>query len=241
MLHAILEKAYTQAEDPGSVDLVLAALEAVSTEEFQAAPERYGFRPSPLWEVEQEHLLEKLTETVSGIAALEEGWTPEAFERVFGLEGAPSLELEIEGQSAQLHGVIDRVDRNEKGELRILDYKTGSSHLSPQDLIEGRRLQLPIYALAAREALDIGEPVEGLYWAILAGRRGWLTLSRFNHEEGEELYKGPDGAFQVAMRHLGRILRGVRTGAYRPTPPHGGCPSYCPVAAWCWRYEPAFW
>jgi len=241
ILHAILEKAYMRAEDPGDVDSVLAALEVVAPEEFQAAPERFGFRPSPLWDVEQEHLLEKLTETVTGIVELEDGWTPVAFERVFGLEGVPPLVMEIDGQKVQLHGVIDRVDKNESGELRILDYKSGSSHLGPQDLVEGRRLQLPIYALGAREALEMGEPVEGLYWAILAGRRGWLTLSRFSYEEGEETYKGPDAAFRMATRHVRRILEGVRAGVFPPIPPRGGCPSYCPAAAWCWRYDPAFW
>jgi ATP-dependent helicase/DNAse subunit B len=238
MLHAILENAYRQAMDPADAEAVLGTLESAAREEYAAAPERYGFRPSPLWEVEQAHLLERLVETISGMAELGEGWTPVAFESKFGLESAPPLEMEIDGKTVRLRGVIDRVDKNEKGELRVLDYKSGSGHLGPRDLVEGRRLQLPLYALAARDALGLGEPIEGLYWAILAGRRGGLRLSRFKDAEGD---KGPQVAFKVAARHVGRILAGVRSGRFRPVPPRGGCPSYCPAAAWCWRYEPASW
>ncbi len=239
LLHAILEKAYQQADDPGDPASVLAVLDEVAAAEFQAAPERYGFRPSPLWEIEQEHLLERLAYTVRGLAELEEGWTPIAFEQVFGLEGAAPLVLEVDGQQVRVHGVIDRVDANEAGRLRVLDYKTGSSNLGPQDLVEGRRLQLPLYALAARDALGMGELAEGLYWAILSGRVGGLRLSNFKHETGTQAYQGPEGAVRLALSHMGRILDGVRAGAFPPEPPRGGCPSYCPAAAWCWRYAPA--
>jgi RecB family exonuclease len=191
--------------------------------------------------VEKEQLLESLVETVRGITELRDGWEPIAFEQVFGLEGEPPLELKIDGRKVRLHGVIDRVDRDERGQLRVLDYKTGSSGLNPRDLIDGRRLQLPLYALAARDALGIGEPVEGLYWAILAGNPGGLRLSRFKHEIGERVYLGPAGAYQLAREYVAQTLAGVRTGAFRPAPPRGGCPSYCPAAAWCWRYVPTAW
>jgi hypothetical protein len=220
---------------------VITALQGAAEAEFAAAPEQYGFRPSPLWDIEQAYLLDRLIETVRGLANLEGGWRPNAFERPFGRDEIPPLELEIDGEPVLIRGVIDRVDVNPDGQLRVLDYKTGSSHLAPQDLIEGRRLQLPLYAMAARDALGLGEPVEGLYWAILAERAGSLRLSRFSHEAAAAVYRGPDGAAQVALHHVGRILAGVRSGIFLPKPPRGGCPSYCPAAAWCWRYAPSQW
>ena len=241
ILHAILEKAYREAEDPRDPEAVLKVLEEAAAAEFEAAPERYGFRPSPLWEVEQDHLLERLAKTVRGLAELGGDWTPVAFEVVFGREGAPPLVLDLEGRQVRLHGVIDRVDRNEERRLRILDYKTGSSGLAAQDLVEGRRLQLPLYALAAQEALGMGEAVEGLYWAILSGRPGSLKLSKFSHKKGSYTYQGPEGAVQLARAHVGGILDGVHAGAFRPQPPPGGCPAYCPAAAWCWKYASAGW
>ena len=241
MLHATLEKAYREAGDPSDPDSVITALQEAAEAEFAAAPEQYGFRPSPLWDIEQAYLLDRLIETVRGLANLEGGWRPNAFERPFGRDETPPLELEIDGEPVLIRGVIDRVDVNPDGQLRVLDYKTGSSHLAPQDLIEGRRLQLPLYAMAARDALGLGEPVEGLYWAILAERAGSLRLSRFSHEAAAAVYRGPDGAAQVALHHVGRILAGVRSGIFLPKPPRGGCPSYCPAAAWCWRYAPSQW
>jgi ATP-dependent helicase/DNAse subunit B len=160
MLHATLERAYREAGDPSDPDSVITALQEAAEAEFAAAPEQYGFRPSPLWDIEQAYLLDRLIETVRGLANLEGGWRPNAFERPFGRDEIPPLELEIDGEPVLIRGVIDRVDVNPDGQLRVLDYKTGSSHLAPQDLIEGRRLQLPLYAMAARDALGCPVP----YW-----------------------------------------------------------------------------
>jgi ATP-dependent helicase/DNAse subunit B len=241
MLHAILEKAYCEAEDPGDPESVLTSVRQVARAEFAAAPQHYGFRPSALWDIEQAYFLDRLIETVRGSADLGDGWVPTALESSFGRDEIPPLELNIDGGPVLLRGVIDRVDTNQNGQLRVLDYKTGSSHLAPQDLVDGQRLQLPLYALAARDALELGEPIEGLYWAILAGRAGSLRLSRFNHEAEDVTYRGPAGAAQVALQHVGRILAGVRGGSFQPQPPRGGCPSYCPAAAWCWRFAPSMW
>jgi len=241
LLHAILEQAFREASDPTDADSVVAALNEAARTHFAQAPQVHAFRPSPLWAMEQEHLQERLTETVRELMALGGGWKPSALEAAFGLKDAPPLELEIDGEPVLLRGVIDRVDVNSSGELRVMDYKTGGSHLGSQDLIDGRRLQLPLYALAARDALGLGKPVEGLYWAILAAEAGALKLSRFKHETEDRTLSGPDGAAQVALAHVRRILTGVRAGAFQPEPPRGGCPSYCPAAVWCWRYAPSLW
>ncbi|MGA2111125.1 MAG: PD-(D/E)XK nuclease family protein [Anaerolineales bacterium] len=241
LLHAILERAYRQARDARDPESVISTLQEAAEAEFRAAPEKLGFRPWPLWDAEQAYLIERLTETVRGLAALEGGWTPMEFERSFGREGAPALELRVDSEIVLLRGIIDRVDVNRTGQLRILDYKSGSTHLSPRDLIEGRRLQLPIYALAAREALKLGQPVEGLYWAILAARAGSLRLSRFKYGVDPGAYQGPEGAARLAGQHIRRIVAKVRGGKFAPEPPPGGCPSYCPATAWCWRFAPAEW
>ena len=132
-----------------------------------------------------------------------------------------------------MRGVIDRLDKNADGELRVVDYKTGSSHLAKGDLINGRRLQLPLYALAARDALKLGEPVDGMYWMILAAKAGSLKLENFESEDGD----GFDAALDIVKKHLLRIVTGIRSGEFPPIPPKGGCPAYCPATQWCWRYQ----
>jgi len=144
--------------------------------------------------------------------------------------------------------MIDRLDRREDGGLRVIDYKTGSGRLSVRELDEGRRIQLPLYALAAQDALDLGKVVEGFYWAILAAKRSSLRLSNYRPPEetggaGSKSAEksggaGPEAAYDTARRHVSRIVDGVQSGHFEPVPPPGGCPSYCPAAAWCWRYQP---
>jgi len=233
MLHRILEDVYKTAEDPTDVNSVLSRLPGIAKEVFATAPQEYGFRPSELWEIEQEQFLESLKGTIQALGEESNGWTPFAYEQAFGIEDLPALEIQIGGEKIRMRGVIDRLDKNADGQLRVVDYKTGSSHLAKGDLINGRRLQLPLYALAARDALNLGEPVDGMYWMILAAKAGSLKLENFESEDGD----GFDATVEIVKKHLLRIVTGIRSGEFPPIPPKGGCPAYCPAAQWCWRYQ----
>jgi ATP-dependent helicase/DNAse subunit B len=241
ILHAILEEGYRQADDPTDVSSLLDILQQVSKQIFSEAPARYGFRPSPLWEVEQEQLLMALEASIRGLAEVSEGWRPIALEQPFGAGDVRPLELDSGHGPIRIRGWIDRLDQDDDGRLRVIDYKTGSSHLRPRDLVEGTRLQLPLYALAACQALGMDEPVDGIYWMILRGEAGSLRLGNFLHKGEECVYQGPQGAIQLAKEHLERIVSGVHQGSFPPIPPNGGCPTYCAASEWCWRYQPARW
>jgi ATP-dependent helicase/DNAse subunit B len=241
MLHEALEMAYKRASDPGDVEQVRVMLDQVIEEVFSQAPATYGFRPTHLWGVEQEQFAQALRESFNNLEELGSGWTPIAFEQPFGLEGAPTLEMHIGDERIRVRGLIDRVDRNEAGELRVVDYKTGSSHLGSRDLVEGRRLQLPIYALAADEALGLGDPTEGLYWAILKGKAGQLRLSKFQPKRDDPTIVGPAGAISTMKEYVKKYVTAIRRGEFPPIPPRDGCPDFCAAAAWCWRYSPGGW
>jgi ATP-dependent helicase/nuclease subunit B len=241
MLHEILERAYRDADDPADPASVKQALARAAEDVFRDAPGRLGFRPTPLWDIEREDMLAMLDATAESLAEAGSEWLPLGLEASFGMEGNPPLDLETSAGTVRVRGFIDRVDRNQDGNLRIIDYKTGSAHLAASDLIDGVRLQLPLYALGAARALDMGEPVEGFYWKIRQAEPGSLKLSSFEAEVGEQPMSGPEAAYAVAREHVARILSGARTGAFPPVPPRGGCPSYCPAVAWCWRYEPSGW
>lgn len=237
ILHKILEEVYKTSADPSDVDSVLKHLPEVAQSIFATAPQDFGFRPSELWELEQAQFLVMLEDTVTALVKASEGWRPIAYEKAFGIKDNPPLEIELDGEKVRLRGVIDRIDQDADGNLRVVDYKTGSMHLSKEDLIQGRRLQLPLYALAAKEALKLGQVVEGLYWKIQAAEAASLKLSTFKSDSGE----GIESALQTAKDHLVRILKGIRSGDFPPAPPKGGCPEYCPAAKWCWRYQKAGW
>lgn len=230
MLHRILELTFRKFSDSQNSDDLLTILEMVCQQKFSTAPQEFGFRPSPLWEIEKEQFLEKLKTSVENLAE-DTAWTPIEFEEKFGFTHRAPLIVQYADETIRLHGVIDRVDRNANGDLRVIDYKTGGSFTN-NDLTKGYILQIPIYALAARDALQLGEPVAGMYWKILAGEAA-LRLEKYKTQEME----GLQAAFQVVLEHLVRIVKGVRAAEFPPIPPDGGCPSYCPAAQWCWRYE----
>jgi RecB family exonuclease len=164
------------------------------------------------------------------MADLPPGFSPFRYEVSFGLHGAPPLELSDGRDTLRLRGVIDRVDRSPDGRLRIIDYKSaGPWGYGQKDVREGRKLQLPIYALAARDALGLGEPVEGFYWHVRHG-----VASGFRLSGGEE---GPAGTMAQAAEKAWDMVRAVRRGRFAPRPPEGGCPEYCPAAAFCWQYR----
>jgi ATP-dependent helicase/DNAse subunit B len=243
LLHAVLENTYKLAEDPSDPESVLKALESVSSEAFEKAPLTYGFRPTAYWELEKAELQTLLEDVVRvlGERQRSKGWFPYEYEAFFGMRGAPPLKVRHQDDVFLFRGLIDRVDRSAEGELCIIDYKTGSSHLTPRDLAESRRLQLPLYAMAASDCLELGKPTEGMYWALRKNEAGRLQLSSFRAEVDGKEYIGVQGALQLAREHTGRHIRSIRRGAFQPQPPTDGCPSYCPAAAWCWRFNPGRW
>jgi len=237
LLHEMLERVYQECPPPRAADDVLARLPQVAEQVFEEAPGKYAFHPTVLWEVQKAELLETVQAAIVGLAELDAGagWEPVEFECRFGIGDIPNLLINTEGgQVVRLRGLIDRVDRDQHGNLRVIDYKSGGSHLAARDLVEGRRLQLPIYALAVEQALGIGRVAEGLYWKLFAGEAGGLCLGRFQDDSGT----GPQAAYAMAAMHVSRLVHAIQSGDFTPQPPEGGCPSYCPAASWCWSYRP---
>ncbi len=232
LLHAILERVYTAAGTT-EVEAVVAALPTVAAPLFASAPRDLGFRPTSLWARQQAELLAWLEGSIRGLDAAADGFAPVAFEQRFA-----RLTLDTPKGAVRVRGVIDRVDRNAAGEIRVIDYKTGASHLDPQALLDGTRLQLPLYAAAAQD-LALGEPVDGLYWALRRGEAGRLRLAdfAFTDDAGRD-HRGVAGAIGLAATHIARSVAGIRSGRFVPEPPRDGCPAYCPAAAFCWRYRP---
>lgn len=72
--------------------------------------------------------------------------------------------------NVRMDGKIDRIDIG-AGSFNVIDYKTGSSTVRMQDILEGRSIQLPIYLQIARQLLEQNgitglEPTAGLYHKI---------------------------------------------------------------------------
>ena len=88
---------------------------------------------------------------------------------------------------------------------------------------------MPLYALAARDALHLGTPVDGFYWHVKHAEPSEFTLA-----------SGAEAAMARAAEYAWEAVDGVRHGRFTPRPPDSGCPDYCPAVVFCWRYRPAY-
>ncbi len=153
---------------------------------------------------------------------------PAAVELLFGGESEhPPAEVALpDGRRLRFKGAIDRVDREADGSLLVIDYKTGRSSnyraVDADRLDRGKRLQLPIYADAARRALgpEDGPPpdVDAYYW--------------FVEEGGKKAWRGGpvDDAVQARFEDvIATVVDGIEGGDFPANPGEEGFygPSNC--------------
>jgi len=230
ILHAILEQVYQAAADPSNIVQVQRVLPAVAKAILDDAPQRYGFRPTPLWDIERAEIVETVQRTLDALAEQGDGFVPRYFEQPYGFADQPPLTLSTTAGQIRLHGYIDRLDENAAGELRLIDYKSSATPIAVRNLIEGRKLQLPLYAAAARQLFKRHPVTAGFYWHLGSAKPSGLKLEAF---EG-----GIEAAIDMAAQHIGAFVTAIRAGQFAPQPPDGGCPEFCPAARVCWRYSP---
>ena len=97
-----------------------------------------------------------------------------ASELRFGFDGEPPVEIPVPSGRVLLRGSADKVDLGADGTIYVTDVKTGG--FSRYEAIEsdpvagGTKLQLPVYAYAARARLgEHSTPVEASYWFVRRG------------------------------------------------------------------------
>jgi ATP-dependent helicase/nuclease subunit B len=243
ILHAVLEHLYQRLIDielavtTTNLENILECLEESSKTVFQNASHRSGFRPSALWIYEQEELRRMLRVLVTweceqnGESA---SYSPYLLEAGFGFykSGFPPLEINVDETHFRLHGLIDRLDRDADGNLRVLDYKSGGTKYSASDLEKGLALQTALYALAAEHFwTQRGARVaESHYWHIPT--REASGSIRFQGAVRDNALA--ESAIRQAALSIERIRDGVFPGA--PGKPAAGgmlCRSNCDFAPIC--------
>lgn len=155
---------------------------------------------------------------------------PVATELSFGFEetDAGPTRIDVPGHGPlEVHGYIDRVDVADDGAVHVVDYKTGrpDSYLGLSEANPhggGTRLQLALYALAARDSFgDQDSRLVAEYWFI-------SELNRLRRVG----YTVTDQALDEVIGALSTILDGITAGLFpaRPDPNDSGpwvrCP-YC--------------
>jgi ATP-dependent helicase/DNAse subunit B len=230
--HQIFQQLYKTLDidnrtDP---DKLLAILPSVARRILDAAPEEQGFRETAWWRETRKEIVKNIDRSIKAMAEIQGDFVPAEFE--LGFFGPYTLTVPDGADSFRLRGVIDRVDKDEQGRARIIDYKTaGPYKYTKQTLESGEKIQLALYALAARESFGHSEIADGFYWHIYQAEPSKLKLSEY----------GPEEAIDEAVSHAWKSIRGARQGDFTAHAPADGCPSYCPAAAFCWNYRPGLW
>lgn len=230
--HQILEQLYMtlDIEDRTNPDKLLAILPSVARRILDTAPEEQGFRETAWWRETRREIAENVDRSIQAMAEIQEGFVPVEFE--LGFFGPRTLTVYDGDDRFLLRGIIDRVDRDEQGRSRVIDYKTaGPYKYTKQTLESGEKIQLALYALAARDAFGYGAVVDGFYWHVYQATPSKLKLRDY----------GPVEAIDVAVGHAWASVRGARQGYFLAQAPADGCPSWCPAAAFCWNYRPGLW
>jgi len=231
--HRIFKRLYCAVADPTNLEQLLTMLPDVAQAVLGEAPRREGFRKTAWWEQTNDEIVENVRRSLEALADVQGDFVPYMYETPFGLWDRPPLFVRKVDDGFHVGGLIDRVDRTPDGRVRVIDYKTaGPSAFNNRAVTEGKKLQLPLYALAARDALELGEPIEGFYWHVRHAEPSKFTLSGFDG--------GPEGAMEAAVERAWEVVHSARQGHFVPHPPDGGCPSYCSAAAFCWHYRPRF-
>ncbi len=227
--HRIFEQLYRQTGNTTDTALLLAALPAVARAVLDAAPQEEGFRVTAWWQQSRAAIEANVQHSLEVLAQRAGEYVPLFQEKRF--TGDNRLTIQDGTDSFAVQGIIDRIDRTPDGRLRIIDYKTaGPTTFTVHALEEGKKLQLPLYALAAEQALGLGTVADGFYWHVQHAEASALKLVDFDG--------GPAAAIDAARDYAWKAVRGARDGHFAPQPPSDGCPDYCPAVAFCWRYRP---
>lgn len=230
--HRLFEALYRQVGLDADTETLLTTLPDVAARILDEAPAREGFRVTALWQQQRTEIETNVARSLTALAALD--GTPIALEAHFG--GERALTLALDGDTYTISGVVDRIDRLADGSLRVIDYKLGvSDYDTKAALVEGKRLQLPLYALAAAR-LGYGVVSDGVYWFVTQARASKWSLGRF--EDPATGAVGAAAAIDLAVAHAHTAVQGAWQGQFQPTPPATGCPDYCPATGFCWRYKP---
>ena len=148
-----------------------------------------------------------------------------------------------DGMQVKFGGRIDRVDMGEVAGKRVfdvIDYKSASTHkISEEDMTSGRKLQPPLYALAAAELLSSPDhqalPLRAGYWV--------LRDKGFTDKNTQELYHVEAGQVvptkdwlqlegQVKQR-VRELVEGVRAAEFPMYNDDEHCTSSCDLGHIC--------
>ena len=247
--HAILERVYSELEnreltiEPENLDSALQLLDCSAQQVFKDAPQLLERPMDELWPWQQRIMRTRLEAFVRldffenspvGKRLRGTGRRARWLERRFGHDDEDfSIPLLVDGrpEELRLRGVIDRVDEAD-GRMLVLDYKSGSSPLSPDDLREGVNVQMLVYLRAAEQLLAQCDPDKELAGGMFLHLRGSSKSSGWisSDEKGEDAMRAAEG-------RIGENVAAARRGDFSVQPRRpdssGRCTRFCEFSQLC--------
>lgn len=194
-------------------------LREITRSHFQEA-ERRGVTGRPLlWELARQEILDDLETFLEEDASLRtrHGTIPLMAEADFGTGGESPVVLEPY-TGLHFRGRVDRIDLAADGKSAlVIDYKTGSpapyGALDKDVIDRGKRLQLGVYSLAARQLFPEVSQIQAAYWFTRTAARPRFAPSSYfdigDSDSGDRFRHG-----------VASITEGIRSGLFpaRPGP-----------------------
>ena len=192
-------------------------LARIADEEFSRAESSGVTGKRLLWELAKQEIRDDLETFLEQDASLRanHGTTQIQVEVTFGF-GAGTPVVEDPATQVSFLGRIDRVDLNSDGSSAlVIDYKTGSSSpyqgLEKDPIDHGKRLQLGVYSLAAREFAPRATEVQAAYWFTRTGTRlRFAPPNRFDINNSEVRERFREG--------VSAIVAGIQDGLFPANP-----------------------
>lgn len=264
--HLLLEKLYKKLQqenklppqNEADITSALAELEAMAAHSIQEFPVSAH---KTLWSQDLEFVLQALKNFVrrdleAMYEARSDKSSPEIQSAIVRLEqfvggGSQGVSIKQGDTKFQIHGKIDRVEEVQdsrlppevQGELIVKDYKSGSSSSKDLDkkLLKGDSLQLPLYALLAKEhfgkaVFAMGEIRTGAEEITpLALAKYWLERTPDGDVAPTSRDDTPtpvEDAIRAAKNKSAELVREMRKGKMQPTPSYQVC-KHCPFSSVC--------
>jgi len=160
-----------------------------------------------------------------------EGW------RVLASEVGASFDVVIDEKQISVHGKIDRIEQDNKGVVRVLDYKTGSSkpnqtHIKNNNWID---LQLPLY----RKLLNEIPELSGVMQACTKVELGYFNIASNESNSGIRLLDISDDLEQCIEPTIHSCLKGIVNCEFGKQPA-SPAPKYSEELSWICQDSNAF-
>lgn len=206
------------------VDRILNATAAEYHEQLAPAIER-------VWQDEVELLRADLRSWLTQMSEHPDGYIAELIEFAFGLpiihgrDSASTLQHAALPEGFLIHGVIDLAEKNESGDARITDYKTGKNHTEDGMVVgRGEFLQPVLYSLSIEDLRKITVKEARLSFCTATGGYSERTVVM-------------DKLTRQAAIHVLRVIDGAIASGFLPAAPkEDGC-KWCDFAQVCGPYE----